>query len=928
MAQQLGQMAVGSVVQIKEDGYPIPYIIVHQGKPSSSYDDSCNGTWLLRQNIIEERNWNLSDSNVLETSSLQEWLNNQKLDQYDTDIQAAIKQVKIPYRQNGGEGGTDQSGANGLNCKVFLLSAKEVGFTDESSYFPNDGTKLDYFLSGTGSAPKERRVATMSGSSTSWWLRSQSTRNTYVVWGVGPNGGSDFWEALDSRGVRNAFILPSTLSVDGNGNVITNSAPTAPTSISVPGSANKGGSVAVSWVASTDAESNLSGYTLQRSVNGGGFTQVYQGANTSYTDTAPTNADTLQYRVQAYDAMGATSGWTTSDQFPVYGVPTLSVSPMVMQGQQATINWSAIEGADSYTLQRKSSADADWTQVYSGANLSYTETVGTWTSLQYRVQAVFDGTPGGWATSDPIQIVSASALVISGQDGDLGTLVNDVPYSISSDQTSPTIDVTVEVNGGEYASFQATSGQTYKVGVLDLPTGTGSIVITASTEVSSSPVSVTRTWTYSKTAQTFPNAGGVAQLTKEGAVIWPKTLDEAVRAAMNPWGGNLGTALNLLKNAALFNRTKQPKYSEVTIDLSTLTKTDAQNGKIINLPVNGVMVPHRVVHIGNPDSELYDSSCDGVWVLRIGNIKNGKWNESNENTLPNSTIMQTMSGYLADYDSALQSAIKTVKIPYCIGNGSSSVNSGANGLECKVFPLSAKEVGLDEILSSAEILPTDGAKLDYYLSGDGDEARAKRAFSDSYFLRTPRVGADYTSYVAYIGPVPAPTISHPSYVGATAEYKNIPAFILPTTFSAGPYYVATDGTIHASQEYTEAGDWLDVWGNAIPAVKLETGSYTGTGTSGSSNPNTLTFPFTPKIVFIAMQDGSQGISGRIFQSFPWIYGTNQGVASYGEDQIEIGINNLSWDGTTLKWYSSAGSLVGADYQLNKNGVTYLYVAIG
>ena len=112
---------------------------------------------------------------------------------------------------------------------------------------------------------------------------------------------------------------------------------------------------------------------------------------------------------------------------------------MVIQGHSATISWGAIDGADSYTLQRKANTDADWTQVYSGADLSYTETVGTWTSLQYRVQAVFDGTPGGWATSDPIQIVSASALVISGQDGDLGTLVNDVPYSISSDQTSPTM---------------------------------------------------------------------------------------------------------------------------------------------------------------------------------------------------------------------------------------------------------------------------------------------------------------------------------------------------------------------------------------------------------------------------------------------------------------------------------------------------------
>lgn len=735
------------------------------------------------------------------------------------------------------------------------------------------------------------------------------------VWNDG-DGQIRFTVATESRLIKSAgtfigYVYSTSSSAYPNGGVqdgyyydqrTTVTSPTAPTGLTYPNPITTLPAT-VSWNAATSnvPEYPVSSYELSYSF-GGSWTILLGGSvvGTSAEVNISAGHDTVAFRVRAKDNNGNYSDYTTGPFVSIYLSPTLTVPQMVMQGQQATISWSAIEGADSYTLQRKSSADADWTQVYSGANLSYSETVGTWTSLQYRVQAVFSGSPGGWATSDPIQIVSASALVISGQDGGLGTLVNDVQYSISSDQTSPTIDVTVEVNGGEYASFQATSGQTYKVGVLDLPTGTGSIVITATTTVSESPVTVTRTWTYGKTAQTFPNTGGVAQLTKEEAVIWPKTLAEAVRAAMNPWGGNLGTALNLLKNAALFNRTKQPKYSEVTIDLSALTKTDAQNGKIINLPVNGVMVPHRVVHIGNPDSELYDSSCDGVWVLRIGNIKNGKWNESNENTLPNSTIMQTMSGYLADYDSALQSAIKTVKIPYCIGNGSSSVNSGANGLECKVFPLSAKEVGLDEILSSAEILPTDGAKLDYYLSGDGDEARAKRAFSDSYFLRTPRVGADYTSYVAYIGPVPAPTISHPSYVGATAEYKNIPAFILPTTFSAGPYYVATDGTIHASQEHTEAGDWLDVWGNDIPAVKMETGSYVGTGTYGADNPNELTFPFEPKLVII-MQDTGRS-SGRIWA----------GNGHWG-----------TLEGNTLSWYEST-----AANQMNTSGSTYYYVALG
>lgn len=751
------------------------------------------------------------------------------------------------------------------------------------------------------------------------------------VWNDG-DGQIRFTVATESRLIKSAgtfigYVYSISSSAYPNGGVqdgyyydqrTTVTSPTAPTGLTYPNPITTP-TVTVSWQAATsNTDYPVTGYNLYYGKNGDESTTniVYpqNNPNTSAEVQIPSDATSIRFWVGARDSNGNVTVSEFGPWVSVYLAPTLTIPQMVMQGQQATVSWSAVEGADSYTLQRKSSADADWTQVYSGADLSYTETVGTWTSLQYRVQAVFDGTPGGWATSDPIQIVSASSLVISGQDGDLGTLTSDVPYSISSDQTSPTIDVTVEVNGGEYASFQATSGQTYKVSVLDLPTGTGSIVITASAEVSDSPVTVTRTWTYSKTAQMFPNSGSVTTLTQDNKVVYPETLTEAVRTSMTPWGGNLSTALNLLKNATLFNRTQQPKYSEVTIDLSSLTQTDAQNGKIINLPVNGVMTPHRVVHIGNPNPELYDSSCDGVWVQRIGNIKSGKWNNSNKNTLVNSTIMQTMSSYLADYDSAVQSAIKTVKIPYCAGDGSSSVNSGANGLECKVFPLSAKEVGLDEILSSTEILPTDGAKLDYYLSGNGDEARAKRAFSDPYFLRTPRVGADVTSYVAYIEPTPAPTISFSSYIGATAEYKNIPSFILPTTFSAGPYYVATDGTIHDAQEYEEDGTWSDVWGNAIPAIKLETGSYTGTGTYGQSNPNTLTLPFKPKVVFVTRKDSFLGTGGA-FVGFVWLFGQDT-ITSHGPTTFTVNENGLSW-------YSN-----GASNQLNVSGVNYVYAALG
>ena len=50
MAKLLGQVAVGSIVKLNENGSPTNYIVVNQGIPGNSplYDASCNGTWLLR----------------------------------------------------------------------------------------------------------------------------------------------------------------------------------------------------------------------------------------------------------------------------------------------------------------------------------------------------------------------------------------------------------------------------------------------------------------------------------------------------------------------------------------------------------------------------------------------------------------------------------------------------------------------------------------------------------------------------------------------------------------------------------------------------------------------------------------------------------------------------------------------------------------
>lgn len=233
------------------------------------------------------------------------------------------------------------------------------------------------------------------------------------------------------------------------------------------------------------------------------------------------------------------------------GVPAsptaLTVPIQVMQGRQIAVSWSAVDGVSSYILERKANTDADWVQVYSGANTSFEETVGTWTSVQYRVKSLANGKYGDYTTSTSVSVVPLSALVISGSDGSLGTLTNDVQYSVSSSGTS-TLTVTETINGVNTRTYTATNGADNKISVVDLPTGTGTIKITASTNPGSGVVTVTRNWTYSKTAPTFANAGSTAQLQQNGKNIFPLTLLECVRGAENlaPGGFGLGTvAVNI-----------------------------------------------------------------------------------------------------------------------------------------------------------------------------------------------------------------------------------------------------------------------------------------------------------------------------------------------------------------------------------------------
>ena len=215
----ISTLPVGSSVYLNVGGVRKEFLVVHQGLPSSLYDASCDGTWLLMKDCYTNRVWSDYSSNNYKIAAINTYLNGPFLGLFDSNIQGIIKQVKIPY-VNGTGGAAVASGADGLSCKVFLLGGCEVGLSSIGNV-PSDGVKLDYFDSTVSTDTK--RVANLNGSPIGWALRSADSNTSNTIWFITVRGSSNNYQsyANGSFGIRPALILPSTTLVDDSGNVVT-----------------------------------------------------------------------------------------------------------------------------------------------------------------------------------------------------------------------------------------------------------------------------------------------------------------------------------------------------------------------------------------------------------------------------------------------------------------------------------------------------------------------------------------------------------------------------------------------------------------------------------------------------------------------------------------------------------------------------------
>lgn len=110
-----------------------------------------------------------------------------------------------------------------------------------------------------------------------------------------------------------------------------------------------------------------------------------------------------------------------------------------------------------------------------------------------------------------------------------------------------------------------------------------------------------------------------------------------------------------------------------------------------------------------------------------------------------------------------------------------------------------------------------------------------------------------------------------------------------------------------------AGTTIEYLGKLGDKARVQVVSYVGTGTYGSSNPNSLTFDFVPKMVTIM---DYEALNAAIIM---------QGQTKYASSITGSNYNgSCNMNGKTLTYHNTRGP----SYQLNSTGAKYLVIAIG
>lgn len=347
---------------------------------------------------------------------------------YTTVILGTIDGVAIDGSGNASIGGWACSSSLAASVNVDLYAGGPVGA----------GTFIGRYAANQSS---EAAVAQACGVSSGSFrfsiplataMRSQYAGQGIYIHGISPVGNSN--SLLTNSG---NYVVPAMPT-----------APAAPASITAAAAGDQS-SIAVAWSSSAGATS----YVLQQQLNGGTWSQVQSGTQTSYTLSSPADGNYV-YQVQACNAVGCSSvkvaGAVTIARLPVAPV---SISVPGTSSGAISVSWPAGARATSYTLEQSFNGGA-WSAIYNGSATSSSFSVSSTGSYGYRVKSCNALGCSGYTTSGTVAVTippgSAPSLSVPASSAN-GS------YTVSWGGVAGASSYTLQeqVNGGGWTTVQA-----------------------------------------------------------------------------------------------------------------------------------------------------------------------------------------------------------------------------------------------------------------------------------------------------------------------------------------------------------------------------------------------------------------------------------------------------------------------------------------
>lgn len=184
MGKKMADFPLETIVKLKENGNWVNFKIINKGIPAfagqgtisgnfATYDTSCDGIWLLRNEI--ESLLTSSSPTTYPNSSYAQYTNTTYFNKIDPEFRNIIKDVKIPYNNGKSNAADFVDGVNGYACKAFLLSITECGHLYSSDHKHGyDGAWLYPWLSYDTPSTNDtsKLIATYNGVANKWLTRT------------------------------------------------------------------------------------------------------------------------------------------------------------------------------------------------------------------------------------------------------------------------------------------------------------------------------------------------------------------------------------------------------------------------------------------------------------------------------------------------------------------------------------------------------------------------------------------------------------------------------------------------------------------------------------------------------------------------------------------------------------------------------------